>query len=90
MKVAHVCRANRLTAIGSYAVPVMRYTFGMIQWTKTELQQSDKKRRQILMANGCVHPKLSIHHLYLHRSKGGHGLTSIKDIHGHECTSLAQ
>ena len=81
---------STMTAIGAYAVPVMRYTFGVIQWTKTELQQLDKKTRQILTANGCVHPKLSIHHLYLHRSKGGHSLTSIKDTHTHKCTSLAQ
>eukprot|EP00957_Ditylum_brightwellii_P168496 12825806-Ditylum_brightwellii.AAC.1 len=68
----------------------MRYTFGVIQWTKTELQQLDKKTRRILTADGCLHPKPSIQRLYLHCSKGGCGITSIKDTHTHECTSLAR
>eukprot|EP00957_Ditylum_brightwellii_P150449 11455841-Ditylum_brightwellii.AAC.1 len=55
-----------------------------------ELRQLDQKRRRVLTDNGCLHPKSSIHCLYLHQSQGGHGLTSIEDTHTHECTSLAQ
>eukprot|EP00957_Ditylum_brightwellii_P000406 31532-Ditylum_brightwellii.AAC.1 len=46
--------------------------------------------RNILTANGCLHPKPSIQQLYLHCSRGGCGLTSIEDTHTHEYTTLAQ
>eukprot|EP00957_Ditylum_brightwellii_P007954 602589-Ditylum_brightwellii.AAC.1 len=64
-----------MIAICAYDVPVMRYTFGEIRWTKKELRQLDKKARKILTANGCLHPKSNVQHLYLHQSKDSRGLT---------------
>eukprot|EP00957_Ditylum_brightwellii_P047477 3605718-Ditylum_brightwellii.AAC.1 len=81
---------STMTTICAYAVPVMRYTSGIIRWTKIELRQLDKKTRHIRTANGCLYPKSGIKRLYLHCNKGGHGLTSVKDTHTHECTALAQ
>eukprot|EP00957_Ditylum_brightwellii_P004743 360497-Ditylum_brightwellii.AAC.2 len=73
--------ANSTTmAICAYDVPVMRYTFGIIRWTKIELRQLDKKTRHILIANGCLHTKSSIKRLHLHRNKGDCSLTSVKAL----------
>jgi hypothetical protein len=39
---------NKITAIGALAVPVLRYSFGIINWRLEEIRNIDKKTRQIL------------------------------------------
>jgi hypothetical protein len=79
-----------MTAICAFAMPVLRYTFGIMKWTKGELKKLDIKTRKLLTMNGHHHPKASTHRLYLHRSRGGRGLTGCEDTHNCECTALAQ
>eukprot|EP00957_Ditylum_brightwellii_P145913 11111128-Ditylum_brightwellii.AAC.2 len=74
---------STMTAICACTVPVMRYTFGIMQWTQTELQQMDKKTRKLLTMHGFLHPKSSIHRLYLHCSMGGCDLTSVAETDSH-------
>eukprot|EP00957_Ditylum_brightwellii_P171275 13037785-Ditylum_brightwellii.AAC.1 len=38
----------------------------------------------MLTMKGIHHPKGNVHRLYLHRSKGGRGLTGVEDTHN--CT----
>eukprot|EP00957_Ditylum_brightwellii_P111494 8504281-Ditylum_brightwellii.AAC.1 len=66
---------SMMTATCAYAVPVMRYMFGILQWTQSKSQQLDKKTRKLLTMHGFLHPKSSMHRLYLHSSMGGCGLT---------------
>jgi hypothetical protein len=35
---------NKITAIGALAVPVLRYSFGIINWRLEEIEQIDRKR----------------------------------------------
>ena len=49
---------NIITAINSWAVSVIRYGAGIINWTKAELQQMDRKTRKLLTMYGAHHPKL--------------------------------
>eukprot|EP00957_Ditylum_brightwellii_P037035 2804045-Ditylum_brightwellii.AAC.1 len=44
----------------------------------------------MLTMKGIHHPKGNVHGLYLHRSKGGRGLTGVEDTHNCECAALAQ
>jgi len=39
---------NKITAIGALAVPVLRYSFGIINWRIEEIKQIDKKTRKML------------------------------------------
>ena len=39
---------NKIQAIGSLAVPVLRYSFGIINWHQEELQNLDRKTRKLL------------------------------------------
>eukprot|EP00957_Ditylum_brightwellii_P140305 10690507-Ditylum_brightwellii.AAC.1 len=61
-------------AIGAYAVPVMRYTFGIMKWIKGELLKLDRKTRKLLTAHGHHHLRADVNRLYLHQTKGGRGL----------------
>jgi hypothetical protein len=39
---------NKITAIGALAVPVLRYSFGIINWRREEIKQIDKETRKML------------------------------------------
>jgi hypothetical protein len=39
---------NKITAIGALAVPVLRYSFGIISWRNEEIKQNDRKTRKML------------------------------------------
>jgi hypothetical protein len=37
---------NKMQAIGSLAVPVLRYAFGIINWHQEEIQKLDRKTKK--------------------------------------------
>ena len=43
---------NKIQAIGSLAVPVLRHSFGIINWHQEELQKLDWKTRKLLTIHG--------------------------------------
>jgi len=51
---------NKINAINTWAVSVLRYGAGIIRWTKEELRSLDRRTRKILtmiqrvMLIGCV------------------------------------
>ena len=38
---------NKIQATGSLAVPVLRYSFGIVNWHQKELQKLDRKTRKL-------------------------------------------
>jgi hypothetical protein len=56
---------NKITAIGALAVPVLRYSFGIINWRLEEMKQIDRKTRNMLTLYKMHHPKADIDRLYL-------------------------
>jgi len=48
---------NKVRAIGSLALPVLRYSFGIINWHQEELQKLDRKTRKLPTICGEHHPK---------------------------------
>eukprot|EP00957_Ditylum_brightwellii_P040948 3100488-Ditylum_brightwellii.AAC.1 len=79
-----------MTAICAYATPILRYTFGIIKWTRAELQKLDVKTRKLLTTHGFYHPKLSIPHLCLHCTHRGRGITGVETTHDCECSALVK
>jgi hypothetical protein len=39
---------NKITAVGALAVPILRYSFGIINWRLEEIKQIDRKTRKML------------------------------------------
>ena len=69
---------NMVKAINIWAVSLMRYSVGIVEWTKADLDVTDRKTRK-LMIYGMIHPRTNVSRLYLPRSEGGRGLLSVSD-----------
>jgi len=68
------------------AVPVLRYSFGIVNLHQEELQKLDRKTRKLL----TIHPKADVDRLYIHRKQGGRGLMQLYAAHAVEITKLVQ
>ena len=69
---------NIFKAINSWAVPVVRYTAGIIDWTRAKLENLDRKTRKLMSAHHTLHPQSDKDRLYLPRQAGGKGLLQIR------------
>ena len=69
---------NRVEAINTLAVPVVQYSFNIINWNNSELQRMDRKTRKLLTANRMAHPKADVDRMYLPRKEGGRGLIQLE------------
>ena len=65
-------------SINSWAVSVVRYSAGVVDWREKELKDIDIKTRKILTINGVFHRKGNVDRLYIKREHGGRGLISIE------------
>ena len=66
-----------IKAINSWAVSVVRYTAGIIDWTQAELEDLDRKTRKLMSAHHALHPQSEVDRLYLPRQADGRGLLQI-------------
>ncbi len=52
---------------------------GIIEWTKQEIQELDRKTRKMLAAVGAHHSQADVDRLYCERREGGRGLMSVEE-----------
>ena len=71
---------KKIITHNTYAVPVLILTFGILNWTKDEVEAIDVKTRKILTMSGNFHRNSSVPCLYANRSDGGRGMTSVFDM----------
>jgi len=81
---------NKIQAIGSLAVPVLRYNFGNVNWHQEELQKLDRITRKLLTIHGQHHPKADVDRLYVPRKQGGRGLMQLEAAHAVKITKFAE
>ena len=81
---------NVIQAINGWAIPVLRYTAGIVDWTSAELDDIDRKTRKMMTSNGALHPQSDIDRLYIPRSVGGRGMQSVKQVMLEEQMKLAE
>ena len=62
---------NKVIAHNTFAIPVLTPKFGIIQWTKEELEQIDMETRKILSCNGSFHVNSDIDRLNTRLDKAG-------------------
>ena len=79
---------NIIRAINSRAVSVIRYSAGIVDWTKEEIKCIDRKTRKLLTIYRALHPQSDVDRLYFKRSEGGRGLISVQDCVRAEISSL--
>ena len=68
-----------MKAVNIWAVSVVRYTAGVLEWTQRELEEMDRKTRKILTMNGVFHRDSDVDRLYMRREFGGRGLISVEE-----------
>ena len=67
----------------------IRYGAGIIEWTKLELQEMDRKMRKLLTIYRSMHPRADVERLCWKRAEGGKGLQSVEETVHLEAISLA-
>ena len=81
---------NKITAINTLAVPVVRYSGGIVKWTKLELADMDRKTRKALTTHRGLAKMSDVSRLYVKRNEGGRGLLSIEDCIRDEETAVLE
>ena len=76
LKVKMICK-NKIVAINTWAISVLRYRVGLVKWNKEEVQKFDRKTRKMIMY-GTLHPKSDIDRIYVRRERG-RGLISCEN-----------
>ena len=69
---------NKIQAINTWAVALLRYGAGIIDWKVAELKKIDRTTRKTPTMYGAFHPKSDVDRLYLKREHGGRGLISVE------------
>jgi hypothetical protein len=81
---------NKITEIGALAVPVLRYSFGIINWRLEEIKQIDRKIIKMLTMYKMHHPKVDMDRLYVKGKKGGRGLVQVEAVYKTEVIHIAE
>ena len=79
---------NLIDGINTWAVGVVCYIAGIVDWTMEEVANMDRRTRKILAMNGCLHTRSDVARLYLLRKEGGRGLIGIEECARRESKSL--
>ena len=69
---------NRIDAINSLALPVVTYSFTIINWSLTEIKKVDTKIRKLLTMHRMHHPKSDVNRLYFPRKEGSRGIVQLE------------
>ena len=77
---SHLNSNNKFKALNTWAIPILTYTFGIIKWTKTELESIERAIRRQLTKFGLHHPRSSTARMCISRKQGGRGLLNIVSL----------
>ena len=73
--------SQKLTkAINTYAIPTLAYSFGVIHWSRTELEEINRLIRTKMTAHRKHHPQASKTRINLPRPEGGRGIFDLVQI----------
>ena len=77
-----------IDGINTWAVGVVRYSAGIVDWTMEEVANMDRRTRKILAMIGCLPTRSNVARLYLPKKEGGRGLIGIEECVRRESKSL--
>ncbi len=81
---------NLVNGINAWAVGVVRYSAGILDWTRKDVRAMDVKTRKILTMCGAYRKQSSVDRLYMKRKDGGRGLISVEECVESEVKSLGE
>ena len=65
-------------AINTLAIPVITYSFNVINWNLEEIRQMERRIRKLLILNRMHHAKSYVNRMYVPRKEGGRGMINKK------------
>ena len=65
--------AKRIEAINTLVIPIVTYSFNIINWTISEKRRLDSKIHKLLTCNRKHHLNADVDRLYVSRNKGERG-----------------
>jgi hypothetical protein len=81
---------NKIQATGLLAVPVLIYSFGIVNWRQGEVQKLDRKARKLVTIHGQHHTKAGVDRLHVPRKQVGRGLVQLEEAYAVEITKLVE
>jgi len=60
---------STIKAINTYATPVLNFSFGIVKWTPTDLENLQTKMRTLLTRYRFHHPRVAKERLTLYHGK---------------------
>ena len=69
---------NKIVAINTLAVPVILYSYGVIDWKLDEIQDLDRMTRKQLCMNWMLAKKVDVNRIYLPCQEGGRSLMNLE------------
>ena len=69
---------NKIMAVNTWVVSVMRYSAGILKWNTDESKNLDRRTSKFMTMHGALHPKSDIDMVYLSREIGERGLISYE------------
>ena len=70
---------NTIRTINFLPLFLVRYSVGILKWTKDELKVMDRKTQKIMTMNRMYHQQSDTDRLHIPRMEGRWGLLSIAD-----------
>ena len=70
--------ASRIEAINTLAIPVVAYSFNIINRTISDIKKIDVKIRKLMTCNRMHHPKADVDRLYIPRKEEGRGMIQLE------------
>ena len=71
---------NKTITHNCFAVAIFRPTVGIIDWTRDDIRNLDKRTRKIMTMAGSLHIRSDADRLYVSRKDRGRGILSIEDV----------
>ena len=69
---------NKSKAINTLAIPVVTYSFNVINWNLEEVRRMDSKVRKLLTLNRMHLPKEDVNRMYVPRKERGSGMINLE------------
>ena len=79
---------NTALAINTYATSLLTYTFGILNWSKTELNALDIATRREFRKYRAHHPRSCVERFHLPRAEEGRGIPSAMRRHHQQVQNL--
>ena len=70
---------DKIIALNTWEVSILKYGSGMLEWNKNELQEMDRKTGKFMTINKELHLISDVASLYVSRKNGGKGLIGCEN-----------